>query len=188
MTSDEILGEDIAEALEDGRLEPRSGALAVGVIRKSDSRDHVLFSQVGPADWIEIPTAMIRSARRVGALRHGGRTDPVVLLQLAPAQDPGAQVAYQLLNQLTSVPRPDPAEKASPSTSRSGCPCKDEPSSSQGGATFISRQIGAGGLGASPLGGGSLGITISDCYPCTRCWPFTDDCWESTCYDIVGSI
>ncbi len=47
--------------------------------------------------------------------------------------------------------------------------------------------FGRGGLGG--VGGGGLGIWCTghwSCYPCTRCIPFTDYCWESTCCDLVG--
>lgn len=46
-----------------------------------------------------------------------------------------------------------------------------------------------GGGGPGGLGGGGLGIWCTGhwhCYPCTRCIPWTDVCWESTCCDLVG--
>jgi hypothetical protein len=56
-------------------------------------------------------------------------------------------------------------------------------------ASMRSAAAATGGRGPGGIGLGDLPIWCTghwSCYPCTRCIPFTDICWESTCCDLVG--
>lgn len=57
------------------------------------------------------------------------------------------------------------------------------------GSTISSKRISQGPIG--PGGGGGLGVGGGcrfefKCYDCTRCFPFTDYCFNSTCCGLVA--
>ena len=175
MTTESVSGKALPSALADGSLDVGGNGFLVAIVKKTDSDDSIHLSQTGCSDWIEVPTKMIRSAKGVGTAICEGLNYPILLIELAETKDPFARVAYRLLSQMHTTQKGEPK--------KSGCACSTtEPIKSS--ARINLGQTRVGGLGQFGVGGD---CTVEfRCYECTRCIPFTDACWTSTCCDITG--
>jgi hypothetical protein len=171
MKNKTVTGRELEGALIEERMDPANVGFLVGLVKKGDNAGEVQLSQTGCNDWISVPTKMIQSSKTVGNASCGKTRYPVVLIELSPAKDPYAIVAYKLLSQLHT------ATKGEKSSQEGDC---SETSSEK---RLTSRNIG--GLGQFGLGiNAGCGFRF-ECSDCTRCIPFTDTCWSSTCCDLV---
>ena len=146
-------------------------------------------SLVGLGEWIEMPARMIESAKPVGTAIAQADRDTVALIKLREPDDVFAKAAYQMLAQVGSV--------GHRSEDRGECGCKtaghdhEERESEQAMLTRSGARPGAvTGLGVDPGFFGGFGIGGKcrwevRCYDCTRCIPWTNVCWKSTCCDLV---
>jgi hypothetical protein len=153
----------------------------VGIIKPpNDKADSIQVSQIGIGEWIEVPTKMIASAKLVGIATSDGTRYQVALIKLNEPSDPFAKVAYRLLSQLGAIQRPVDGKKGDE------CGCTHASGQDTATAASIGRISLGGGLGQF---GGSLTLGCHfefRCYDCTRCIPWTDICWSSTCCDLVS--
>lgn len=160
-----ITGEELEKALLEKTMDSINRGYIVGLVKIGDNAGEVKLSQIGCTDWISVPVKMIHSSKTVGYASCGKCRYPVVLIELTPSNDPFAIVAYKLLTQLHTVTKRE----------KSAQRCED-----------LKESYNIGGLGRF----GGLGITAScgfrfECSDCTRCIPWTDTCWSSTCCDLV---
>lgn len=152
------------------------------VQRGGDSEGALQVCQIGVGEWIEVPLAMMASAKIVGTASAEGRRYQVALIKLKEPADPYAKVAYKLLTQLGTISRR--------ATTKGDCGCEgdapEERATRTGyAASRISQRDGLiGGLGRFGIGGNCH--FEFRCGPCTRCIPWTDVCWSSTCCDLVA--
>ena len=160
----------------------RDDSFFVAVIQKAKTSDSIQVCQVGIGEWIDVPLKMIASAKIVGTASTGGNRYQVALIKLNEPTDPLAKVAYKLLSQLGTIQRGV--------GSKAGCKCqgndnKGESINSTYSTARIARPTGlGGGLGKFGIGGNCH--FEFRCYDCTRCIPWTDVCWSSTCCDLVA--
>lgn len=152
---------------------------------KTGEGDHAIHvSLVGLGEWIEMPVRMIESAKSVGTALAGADRYPVALIKLREPDDVFAKAAYQMLAQMSSV--------AHLPTEQEDCGCcgkKDAHEDDDVSEGAIQRLSGgrAGGLSGG-FGGFGIGGKCRwefRCYDCTRCIPWTNICWSSTCCDLV---
>jgi hypothetical protein len=158
----------------------------VAVIQKSETNDFIQVCQIGVGDWIDVPVKMIASAKIVGSASANGNLYKVALIKLNEPIDPFAKVAYRLLSQLGTIPRQV--------NHNNDCCCKCHKenrswSSSSAQTVAQARNVSVhggigGGLGIFGIGGDCR--FRFECYPCVRCIPWTDICWDSTCCDLVS--
>ncbi len=164
--------------------EPKPASFIVALVKQSDTSDTLLVSQTGCTEWIELPMKMVAKIKLVGKADCGSERYPVALIFLAATDDPFARVAYKLLEQLGTATRG--GRGAGGGQGSGGCGCK-EGSDPAPGRSARARNVDIGGLGGLGQFGISGGCTFHFvCYPCTRCIPWTDICWSSTCCDLVG--
>lgn len=154
----------------------------VAVVQKGRNSDDIQVCQVGVGEWIDVPLEMIASAKIVGTASARGNRYQVALIRLNEPKDPFAKVAFRLLSQLGTI------QREVVSKGECNCPGNDNKSghsSSTGSTARLARPTGlSGGLGKFGIGGNCH--FEFRCYECTRCIPWTDVCWSSTCCDLVA--
>lgn len=171
MENKTVTGRELEGALIEERMDPANVGFLVGLVKKGNNAGEVQLSQIGCTEWISVPTKMIHSSKTVGHASCGKSRYPVVLIELSPAKDPFAMVAYKLLSQLHTATK---GEKSSQKGDCSETSSEKQPKS---------RNIG--GLGRFGLGiNAECGFRF-ECSDCTRCIPWTSTCWPSTCCSLV---
>ena len=185
-----LSNEDFLKSLDAKDDIKRGDGFVVAVIKKSDQDHMIHVSTVGPCDWIEMPVAMVESAKIVGTAVAGVVNYPIALIKLAEPDEKFARVAYQLLAQMGTI--------GGGSAKGGHCDCHGskngghEDDDHAGGDTAAGSVSTRSRIGAGIFTGGfgGLGIRLGcrfvfRCYDCTRCIPWTDYCWSSTCCDLM---
>ncbi|ULC60420.1 hypothetical protein MBM09_05390 [Flaviramulus sp. BrNp1-15] len=153
----------------------------VAVIEKGTKEGVLKVCQNGLSEWINVPLDMIDKAKIVGTASGNGNEYKVALIKFKEPKDSLTKVAFQLLTQMHSA--------ISTKASDKDCECNETKNNSKDPNSKNETALRKGVLGGLGRFGG-LGIFGCEfqfkCYDCTRCIPFTDLCFPSTCCDLVA--
>jgi hypothetical protein len=75
------------------------------MVKASETKGHVSFSQSDCESWVELPTDLIAQAERLNESECGDHAHPVMSITLKQPSDPQAKVLLSLLMQQISDPR-----------------------------------------------------------------------------------
>jgi hypothetical protein len=106
MADQPLTGKSLEEALRSGDLDTPALEI-VGMVKASEEKGSISFSPTDCESWVDVPTALIKSAVQVGQSRCRDHSHPVFRLSLNESDDPAAQVLAALL--ASSAPSPAPA-------------------------------------------------------------------------------
>ena len=112
-----LSGAELEQELAGGKLGSSHQSI-VGIVKKSEERDHIAFSLADCESWTDLPTGLIDEAETIGECRCGDHSHPVVRLRL---HEPKSEEGRALLNLLHSAPTTSPDVLAAP-----GNPCFGE--------------------------------------------------------------
>lgn len=174
-------GKTLESALNDKSFEQvRPDIQLVGMVKKSDKEGYVSFTQSGCGTWVDLPSTMIERAEFIENRTCKDHSHPVMKVVLKHSDNPEYEILLSLLQMTTNSSNSNTPRMSQPTNGNfpDGLPYKN---------TTMAKRIPPGGFGR--FGGIKIGGGIDCdlvCYPCTRCIPGTNWCWESDCCDLTN--
>lgn len=96
MVKTALTGEALEKALLEGDLTKAQYRLT-GMVKASQNKGHISFSQAGCEAWIDIPTDLIEKAEHLGQTPCSDHFHPLMSLELKESSDPMAKTLLSLL-------------------------------------------------------------------------------------------
>lgn len=90
-------GPSLEKALAENKFDTPAPIL-IGMVKASASQGHIAFAPNGCHSWIDLPTAMIAEAEKLGDLPCKDHTHPLFRLLLKEPKDPQAKALMALLS------------------------------------------------------------------------------------------
>lgn len=179
-------GKSLELALESESLENNESIDLIGMVKKSEKRSHISFTQTSCEEWVDIPIELIDKAEQIGLKKCKDHSHPIMRINFLPPKDGTQNLFLTLLSQITKARNSNISNHSN--FSRPHQQIIDTKNNNGYKVPMSSHaqnfQRGNKPSFSFPENLGIFSCKISNCDWCTACIPWTNICWPDYCCEI----